>query len=108
MIQKTTGNTEQFNEGLPSSLIDILTSPSCPVNLEPSDDSLPTETCVCVHCFPDMNMRGPAHSRTLRDPPVLYQQAVLQRAQTQNGGACWTEQSFQTYDMKVQEEAAVG
>ncbi|XP_065327675.1 tumor necrosis factor receptor superfamily member 13B isoform X1 [Pelmatolapia mariae] len=87
---------------------DILTSLSCPVNLEPSDDSLPTETCVCVHCFPDMNVRGPAHSRTLRDPPVLYQQAVLQRAQTQNGGACWTEQSFRTYDMKVQEEAAVG
>uniref|UniRef100_A0A3Q4H949 Tumor necrosis factor receptor superfamily member 13B-like n=1 Tax=Neolamprologus brichardi TaxID=32507 RepID=A0A3Q4H949_NEOBR len=74
--------SEQFNEGLPSSLIDILTSPSCPVNLEPSDDSLPTETCVCVHCFPDMNVRGPAHSRTLRDPPVLYQQAVLQRKST--------------------------
>ncbi|XP_030611456.1 tumor necrosis factor receptor superfamily member 13B isoform X2 [Archocentrus centrarchus] len=87
---------------------DLLTSPSCSVNLEPSDDSLPTETCVCVHCFPDMNMRGQATSRPLRDSSLFYQQAVLQRAQNQYGGPCWTEPSFQTYGMKVQEEAAVG
>uniref|UniRef100_A0A3Q2Y3C3 TACI cysteine-rich domain-containing protein n=1 Tax=Hippocampus comes TaxID=109280 RepID=A0A3Q2Y3C3_HIPCM len=47
---------------------------------EPSDESSPTETCVCVHCYPDpitvvSNNRAPS-----RAPMAYDQQAVLHHA----------------------------
>ncbi|KAG7226601.1 hypothetical protein INR49_003758 [Caranx melampygus] len=50
-----------------------------------SNDSSPTETCVCVHCFPDLKPLSQSNDRLLREP-------VLPRVQTQNGGGpLWTE-----------------
>nr|XP_020477691.1 tumor necrosis factor receptor superfamily member 13B [Monopterus albus]XP_020477692.1 tumor necrosis factor receptor superfamily member 13B [Monopterus albus] len=66
-----------------------LTSSSRPIDRE-TDDPSPTETCVCVHCFPDLKATGLSNDRPLRAPTAYYQQTVLHRAQTQNGGAVWT------------------
>ncbi|XP_071317965.1 tumor necrosis factor receptor superfamily member 13B isoform X1 [Trachinotus anak] len=65
-----------------------------------SDDSSPTETCVCVHCFPDLKPLVQDNERLLRAP-------VLPRAQVQKGGALWTGKSLYTSGMEVQGEAAV-
>uniref|UniRef100_A0A8D0ADE3 TNFR-Cys domain-containing protein n=1 Tax=Sander lucioperca TaxID=283035 RepID=A0A8D0ADE3_SANLU len=46
---------------------------------EPSYDSIPTETCVCVHCFPDLKALGQGNDRPLRAPFSFYQQPVLHR-----------------------------
>ncbi|XP_069012247.1 tumor necrosis factor receptor superfamily member 13B [Embiotoca jacksoni] len=55
-------------------------APSYPANREPSDDSIPTETCVCVHCFPDLTALGQTNGKPLRAPFSFYQPAVLQSA----------------------------
>uniref|UniRef100_A0A667XWS0 TACI cysteine-rich domain-containing protein n=1 Tax=Myripristis murdjan TaxID=586833 RepID=A0A667XWS0_9TELE len=44
---------------------------------EPNDDSTPTETCVCVHCFPDPRAPNQADERPLGLPFSFYQQALL-------------------------------
>ncbi|XP_022598099.1 tumor necrosis factor receptor superfamily member 13B [Seriola dumerili] len=54
-----------------------------------SNDSSPTETCVCVHCFPDLKPLAQGNDRLLRAP-------VLPRGQTQNGGPLWAEKSLHT------------
>ncbi|KAM9837399.1 uncharacterized protein tnfrsf13b [Aulostomus maculatus] len=74
---------------------------SRPTNREPSEDSSPTETCVCVHCFPDLTARG--HSIDRPPKPPVYQQAVLQQSQTQNGGPFWTEGTRHNSGPEVQE-----
>uniref|UniRef100_A0A665XAD6 TACI cysteine-rich domain-containing protein n=1 Tax=Echeneis naucrates TaxID=173247 RepID=A0A665XAD6_ECHNA len=57
----------------------------CETNLR-SDDSSPTETCVCVHCFPDLKQQSQGNDRLLRAP-------VLTRTQIHKGGPLWTEES---------------
>ncbi|XP_024242345.1 tumor necrosis factor receptor superfamily member 13B isoform X2 [Oncorhynchus tshawytscha] len=42
-----------------------------------SRSSSPTETCVCVHCFPDLGVPGKGEKQQ-RPPLTLYQQAVPQ------------------------------
>uniref|UniRef100_A0A3Q3RFR1 TNF receptor superfamily member 13B n=1 Tax=Mastacembelus armatus TaxID=205130 RepID=A0A3Q3RFR1_9TELE len=54
-----------------------------PTDREPSDDSIPTETCVCVHCFPDLKALGQGNDRPLRAPFTFCQQAVPSRAHMQ-------------------------
>ncbi|XP_030255104.1 tumor necrosis factor receptor superfamily member 13B [Sparus aurata] len=87
---------------------DFVTNSSLPTDREPSNDSSPTETCVCVHCFPDLKVLGQGHDRPPRAPLSLYPQAVLHRAQIQNGEPLWTEGNLYTSGPEVQEEAAVG
>ncbi|XP_041714114.2 tumor necrosis factor receptor superfamily member 13B-like [Coregonus clupeaformis] len=43
--------------------------------------SSPTETCVCVHCFPDLRVPGRGEKQQ-RPPLSLYQQAVPQDLHT--------------------------
>ncbi|XP_018559392.1 tumor necrosis factor receptor superfamily member 13B [Lates calcarifer] len=86
---------------------DFVTSPSCPTDREPSEDTSPTETCVCVHCFPDLKALGQGNDRPPRAPFSFYQQAVLPTAQIQKGGPLWTEESHHISALGVQEEAAV-
>uniref|UniRef100_A0A3B4YGK1 TNFR-Cys domain-containing protein n=1 Tax=Seriola lalandi dorsalis TaxID=1841481 RepID=A0A3B4YGK1_SERLL len=54
-----------------------------------SNDSSPTETCVCIHCFPDLKPLAQGNDRLLRAP-------VLPRGQAQNGGPLWAEKSLHT------------
>ncbi|XP_026206371.1 tumor necrosis factor receptor superfamily member 13B [Anabas testudineus] len=86
----------------------FVTSSSRPADREPSDDSSPTETCVCVHCFPDLKTLGQGNDSPLRAPFTFYQQAVLQKAQSQKETSLWTEDSLYSSGMEVHEEAAVG
>lgn len=58
-----------------------------PTSYDLSDDSSPTETCVCVHCFPDMKTLSQGHDRALRAPSSLYSYPVLHRAHVRNGGS---------------------
>ncbi|XP_029312295.1 tumor necrosis factor receptor superfamily member 13B [Cottoperca gobio] len=73
---------------------------------EPSYDSSPTETCVCVYCFPDLKALGHGNNKPLREP--LYQQPDLQRAQIEKRGPVWTVEDLYTSGLQVQEETAVG
>uniref|UniRef100_A0A8C4FG09 TACI cysteine-rich domain-containing protein n=1 Tax=Dicentrarchus labrax TaxID=13489 RepID=A0A8C4FG09_DICLA len=75
---------------------DFVTNSSCPTDREPSDDSSPTETCVCVHCFPDLKALGQGSDRPPTAPYSYYPQVVLHRAQTQNGGPLWTDENLYT------------
>ncbi|XP_070707302.1 tumor necrosis factor receptor superfamily member 13B [Pempheris klunzingeri] len=84
---------------------DFATNASRPADREPSDDSSPTETCVCVHCFPDLKALGQGNDRPLRAP---YSQAVHHGTLIQNGGPIWTEENLYTSEQGVQVEAAVG
>ncbi|XP_040923183.1 tumor necrosis factor receptor superfamily member 13B [Toxotes jaculatrix] len=86
---------------------DVVTSSSCHTDREPSDDSSPTETCVCAHCFPDLKALGPGNDRPLRAPFSFYQQAVFPRAPIQKGGPLWPEESLHSCGVEVQEEAAI-
>lgn len=87
---------------------DFVTNLSHPTDHEPSDDSSPTETCVCVHCFPDLKALGQGNDRPPKAPFSFYPQPVLHRAQIQKGGPHQTEGNFLTPGREVQEEAAVG
>ncbi|XP_044035303.1 tumor necrosis factor receptor superfamily member 13B [Siniperca chuatsi] len=87
---------------------DFVTNSSRLTDREPSDDSSPTETCVCVHCFPDLKALGQGNDRLLRAPFSYYPQAVHHRAQIQKGGPLWTEENLHTSGLEVQEEVAVG
>ncbi|KAA8581069.1 tumor necrosis factor receptor superfamily member 13B [Etheostoma spectabile] len=69
---------------------------------EPSNDSLPTETCVCVHCFPDLKGLGQGNDRPPRAPFSFYQQPVLHR------GPVWAEENLHNSGLEVLEEAEVG
>ncbi|XP_024913803.1 tumor necrosis factor receptor superfamily member 13B isoform X2 [Cynoglossus semilaevis] len=40
---------------------------------EPLSESSPTETCVCVHCFPDLKALGQGHDRPPRTQSSLYE-----------------------------------
>lgn len=86
---------------------DFVTNSNCTPDHEPSYDSSPTETCVCVHCFPDLKALGQANDR-LPSAPFSYYPPVLHRAQIQNGGPVWAEGNLYTSGQEVQEEAAVG
>uniref|UniRef100_UPI003AAC5141 tumor necrosis factor receptor superfamily member 13B n=1 Tax=Centroberyx gerrardi TaxID=166262 RepID=UPI003AAC5141 len=59
---------------------------------EPAGNSCPTETCVCVHCFPDLRAPNQGDERLLGPPFSFYQQAVLQRAKPQEGEPLWTQE----------------
>lgn len=67
--------------GLPGN--QLRQSPKDYVTRSRSNDSSPTETCVCIHCFPDLKPLSQSNDRLLREP-------VLPRVQTQNGGPLWT------------------
>ncbi|XP_073345029.1 uncharacterized protein [Pagrus major] len=87
---------------------DFVTNTNLPTDHEPSNDSSPTETCVCVHCFPDLKALGQSHDRPPRAPLSFYPQAVHHRAQIQNGEPLWTDGNLYTSGPEVQDEAAVG
>ncbi|XP_075889972.1 uncharacterized protein tnfrsf13b isoform X2 [Nelusetta ayraudi] len=63
---------------------------SYPTEQEPSDDSIPTETCVCVHCFPDL--KSVVHSG--ERPYVLYPNLLTYKTPAQNDTAHQTEVNF--------------
>uniref|UniRef100_A0A3P8TWW3 TNFR-Cys domain-containing protein n=1 Tax=Amphiprion percula TaxID=161767 RepID=A0A3P8TWW3_AMPPE len=99
--------------GLPTSQLgmtsrDYPTSSSCPTNRDPSDDSSPTETCVCIHCFPDLKALGQCNNRPPRAPFTFNQEAALQRAQIQKGGPLWPEESLHIPGQMAQGGPAVG
>ncbi|XP_062270163.1 tumor necrosis factor receptor superfamily member 13B isoform X1 [Platichthys flesus] len=73
---------------------DFVTSSGCPPNREQSDDSIPTETCVCIHCFPDLKALGQSNDRPLGPQLSFNQQAGLPGAQTTKGRPLWTEQNL--------------
>uniref|UniRef100_A0A3Q3EIJ3 TNF receptor superfamily member 13B n=2 Tax=Kryptolebias marmoratus TaxID=37003 RepID=A0A3Q3EIJ3_KRYMA len=79
-----------------------------PTSREPSDDSIPVETCVCVHCFPDLRVLSQDSGHPQRAPYAFYQPAVLHRARVQNGGPVWTEEGPAGPQMEVQVNAALG
>lgn len=82
---------------------------SCqPTSCDLSDDSSPTETCVCVHCFPDLKALSQGHDRPLRAPFPLYPHPVLHRGHVQNGGPVQPEAAAPTAEGGAQREATVG
>lgn len=83
-----------------SSPTETAVSYSCATEQEPSDDSIPTETCVCIHCFPDLKSVGHSGER----PYVLYPNLVAYKPPAQNGTAHQTEVNFAA---NIQEHAAV-
>ncbi|XP_007560682.1 tumor necrosis factor receptor superfamily member 13B [Poecilia formosa] len=85
------------------SLNDCPSSSTYPLYRESSEDSYPTETCVCVHCFPDLRGLSQDSNRQQRPSYSFYQQGILHRAHIQNGGSMWTGGS-----LSAQQEAAVG
>ncbi|XP_062299164.1 tumor necrosis factor receptor superfamily member 13B [Scomber scombrus] len=87
---------------------DCVPNSSLPTYREPLEDSSPTETCVCVHCFPDLTALSQSNDRPLRAPFSFYQQAVPQRPQVQKGGLRYPEESLHIFGLEAQEEAAVG
>ncbi|XP_044194499.1 tumor necrosis factor receptor superfamily member 13B [Thunnus albacares] len=87
---------------------DFVTNSSRPTDREPLEDSSPTETCVCVHCFPDLTALGQGNDRPLRAPYSFNQQAVPLQTQIQNGRPSCTGESLRTTGLKAQAEAAVG
>uniref|UniRef100_A0A3Q1GAY4 TNF receptor superfamily member 13B n=1 Tax=Acanthochromis polyacanthus TaxID=80966 RepID=A0A3Q1GAY4_9TELE len=93
---------------LPSLFTDYPTTSCCPTNRDPSDDSSPTETCICIHCFPDLKALGQCNNRPPRAPFTFNQEAVLQRAQIQKGGSLWPEESLHIPGQMVQGGPAVG
>ncbi|KAM9336602.1 uncharacterized protein tnfrsf13b [Symphorus nematophorus] len=84
---------------------DFIPNSSHPTDREPSEDSSPTETCVCVHCFPDLKALGQGNERP---PSSIYPQTVLHIAQIENGGPLWTEGNLYTSGPEVHEDAVVG
>lgn len=86
----------------------FVTNSSCPTDRDPSDDPSPTETCVCVHCFPDLKTLGQGNDRPPRAPLPFYSQSLLHRAQIQKNGSLWTEENIYSSGREVQEEAAEG
>ncbi|XP_028989137.1 tumor necrosis factor receptor superfamily member 13B [Betta splendens] len=91
--------------GPPRAQKDVVTNPSRPA--EPSEEPNPTETCVCVHCFPDLKALGQSSDGPLRAPFTFYQQAV-HKGPTPKGASLWSEDSLYTSGIEVHEEAAVG
>lgn len=87
---------------------DFLTQPNHLNDREPSYDSSPTETCVCIHCFPDLKAHGQANDRPPRAPLSFYQQPALHRDQIQKKGPLWSDGNQHAYRVEAQEEAAVG
>ncbi|XP_054455283.1 tumor necrosis factor receptor superfamily member 13B [Anoplopoma fimbria] len=87
---------------------DFVTNSNHTTDREPSYDSSPCETCACVHCFPHLKALGQGNDRPLRAPFSFYQQAVLHKAPTQNGGPLWNEENLYRSGPEVQEEAVVG
>ncbi|KAM4715142.1 uncharacterized protein tnfrsf13b [Anableps anableps] len=87
---------------------DFPPSSTYPTCREPSEDSYPTETCVCVHCFPDLRGLSQESNRPQRPPYSFYQQGILHRAHIQNGGSLWAGGSLHSSGPEVQQEAAVG
>ncbi|XP_031699092.1 tumor necrosis factor receptor superfamily member 13B [Anarrhichthys ocellatus] len=86
---------------------DLVSNSNHTTDREPSYDSSPTETCVCVHCFPDLKALGQGNDRPLRAPFSFYQQAVLHKSPIQKRGPLWTEENLYTSGLEVQEEAEV-
>nr|XP_040032265.1 tumor necrosis factor receptor superfamily member 13B [Gasterosteus aculeatus aculeatus] len=72
---------------------------------EPPYDASPTETCACVHCFPDLKSLGQGNDRPPAAPFSFYQQAVLHEPPFQHRGPLWTEENLCTCGLEVQEEA---
>ncbi|XP_068560662.1 uncharacterized protein [Cebidichthys violaceus] len=87
---------------------DLVANSNHTTDREPSYDSSPTETCVCVHCFPDLKAFGQGNDRPPRAPFSFYQQAVLHKSPIQKRGPLWSEENLYTSGLEVQEEAAVG
>ncbi|XP_039643124.1 tumor necrosis factor receptor superfamily member 13B [Perca fluviatilis] len=81
---------------------DFVTNSNRTRDREPSYDSIPTETCVCVHCFPDLKALGQGNDRPLRAPFSFYQQPFLHR------GPVRAEENLHISGLEVLEEAAVG
>ncbi|XP_075996140.1 uncharacterized protein tnfrsf13b isoform X3 [Genypterus blacodes] len=57
-----------------------------PADGELSEDSIPTETCACVQCFPELRAPSTGDDRQQGAAFSFYQQAVHQPALVQKGG----------------------
>lgn len=87
---------------------DFAANPCQPTSYNLSDDSSPTETCACVHCFPDLKALSQGHDRPLRAPSSPYPYPVLHRAHVQNGGPVLPEGATTTTEGDAQQESLVG
>ncbi|XP_077360059.1 uncharacterized protein tnfrsf13b [Festucalex cinctus] len=75
---------------------------------EPPDESSPTETCVCVHCYPDPTSVG-GNNKALSRAPVTYdQQAVLHHALMLNQCPLWAQNASHTSTLEAHDESMVG
>uniref|UniRef100_A0A3P8WXZ4 TNF receptor superfamily member 13B n=1 Tax=Cynoglossus semilaevis TaxID=244447 RepID=A0A3P8WXZ4_CYNSE len=57
----------------PSLTADTAAASDLYADSEPLSESSPTETCVCVHCFPDLKALGQGHDRPPRTQSSLYE-----------------------------------
>lgn len=89
-------------------LPDFATHSSRPTDREPSDDSSPTETCVCVHCFPDLKAISQSNDKPLRAAFTFYPHPVLHKVQIQKGGPNPMEGNSHNPGLEVQEGPTVG
>ncbi|XP_042363898.1 tumor necrosis factor receptor superfamily member 13B [Plectropomus leopardus] len=87
---------------------DFVSNSYRPTDREPSYDSSPTETCVCVHCFPDLKGQSQSNDRPLTAPYSFSQQPILHKAQMQTGGPVWTEGNLYQSRLEVQEGPELG
>ncbi|XP_077406675.1 tumor necrosis factor receptor superfamily member 13B [Vanacampus margaritifer] len=75
---------------------------------EPSDESSPTETCVCVHCYPDPTTVGGNNKAPSRAPGTYDQQAVLHHALMLNQCPLWAQNASHTSTLEEYDESMVG
>ncbi|XP_034049410.1 tumor necrosis factor receptor superfamily member 13B-like [Thalassophryne amazonica] len=71
------------------------------------DDTNPTETCACVHCFPDLKGSSQNHSWPHRDLFSSYNEDVLQRAQVQSQSPIKTQEGTSMSVLEVQQDVRV-
>ncbi|XP_054623587.1 tumor necrosis factor receptor superfamily member 13B isoform X2 [Dunckerocampus dactyliophorus] len=73
-----------------------------------ADESIPTETSVCVHCFPDFTAVGSDNKKPHRAPLMHYQQDVLNHARMQHQCPPRAQGRSHTPTLEVHEGLMVG
>lgn len=97
----------QFRSDCVYSFPDFAGNSCQPTSYSLSEDASPTETCVCVHCFPDLTALGQGHDRPLRVPFSIYPCPVIHKAHVQNGGPVQPEGAAPTTEGDAREQEAV-
>ncbi|KAL6094671.1 tnfrsf13b [Pungitius sinensis] len=100
--QQQPGQNVGQPEGRPK---DLVTNSKATTDREPPYDPSPTETCACVHCFPDLKSLSHGNDRPPAGPFSFYQQAVLHQSAVSQRGPVWTEDNLWSSRLEVQEEA---